>query len=248
MLTDRDLAALVAGFRDQGLIDTYLGPLRPGKEAAIHCCRRPDGGFAVLKHYTRIDHRGFRADACYGLGTGHAPTRDRRAIRDRSGYGLLAKLAIWTANERRNGERLRGLGLRVPRPLGQLGPGLLVQMIGGPDRPAPQLREADLEPNDLATACAELQGMVLAMLAAGLVHGDLSPYNVLMHRGRPWIIDVPQMVEAAVNPAAADLFHRDCASLFGHFRRRGLAIDPATWSAAAWAAWEAGTPLTAEVR
>lgn len=224
------------------------GPCARARKPPIHCCRRPDGGFAVLKHYTRIDHRAFRADACYGLGTGHASSWDRRAIRAGSEFGLIRKLAIWTGNEHRNGERLRNLGLRVPQPLGHFGPGLLVQMIGGPERPAPQLREAELSFDTLDAVCRELQDMVATMLAAGLVHGDLSPYNVLIHRGRPWIIDVPQMVEAAVAPAAADLFHRDCASLFGHFRRRGVAIDPAAWSAGAWNRWMVGRSAAEDMR
>lgn len=237
---DCDLAALVARFRAQGLIATYLGPLRPGKEASIHCCRRPDGGYAVLKHYTRIEHRSFRKDADYGLGTGHTKSRAHRAIRDASDFGLRCKLTHWTANEHRNNQRLRALGLRVPRPIAHLGPALLTEMIGGPDRPARQLREAVLDHARIEAICAELEMAVRIMLGAGLIHGDLSPYNVIIHRGRPWIIDTPQMIEAAVQPGAERLFRRDCRSLFGFLRRQGADIDPDSWADTWWQAWEQG--------
>lgn len=240
MLFDRDLAALVVGFRDQGLISDYLGPLRPGKEAQIHCCRRPDGGFAILKRYTPIALRGFRADADYGAGTAFVQTRQWRAMRDASRYGLECRLALWTANEVRNARRLRGLGLSVPEPLGHLGPAVLMRMIGGPDRPAPQLREAVV---DAATATALLpllQADIHAMLAHNLVHGDLSPYNVLWHRGRHWIIDVPQVVDASINPLAGRLFRRDCTSLLGFLRRCGVPVDPDAWAEQIWDHWERG--------
>jgi RIO kinase 1 len=241
MLIDRDLAALLAGFRDQDLIRSYLGPLRPGKEAQIHCCRRPDGGFAILKYYTPVALRSFRADAIYGLGTSFVETRQWRAIRQASGFGLRCKLDLWTANEVRNADRLRRLGLRVPEPLGRLGPAVLMRMIGGPDRPAPQLREAGI---DAATARALLpliQADILRMLGHNLVHGDLSPYNLLWHRGRHWLIDVPQMVDAAVCPDARELFLRDCRSVLGHLRRRGAEIDPDAWAREAWERWAGGT-------
>lgn len=240
MLIDRELAEIVANFHAQNLISCYLGPLRPGKEAQIHCCRRPDGGYAILKYYTPIALRSFRADALYGVGTSFVETRQLRAIRNTSGFGLRCKLELWTANEARNAERLRRIGLRLPEPLGRLGPAVLMCMIGGPDRPAPQLREACI---DAATATALLpllQADILRMLAHNLVHGDLSPYNVLWHRGRHWLIDVPQMVDAAVCPDARDLFMRDCRSLLGHLRRRGAPVDPDAWARAAWESWAKG--------
>jgi RIO kinase 1 len=240
MLTDRDLAALVGGFRDQGLITSYLGQLRPGKEAQIHCCRRPDGGYAILKYYTPVALRGFRADAIYGVGTSFVQTRQLRAIRNTSAFGLRVKLELWTANEYRNAARLREIGIRIPEPLGRLGSALLMRMIGGPDRPALQLREARMDASMANALLPLFQADILRMLAHDLVHGDLSPYNILFHRGAHWLIDVPQMVDAAVCPDARDLFLRDCRSLLGFLRRCGASVDPDVWAREAWERWEKG--------
>jgi len=210
---DSELSAIVARFRDQRLIDSYLGLLRQGKEASVHCCRRPDGGFAILKYYTAIAERGFRADVDYGVGTAFVEARQLRAIRRASSIGLSIKLSLWAANEVCNARRLRQLGLRVPEPLGHMGPAVLMRMIGGPDRPAVQLRE---DPPDTVAATALLpmiQADICTMLSNNLVHGDLSPYNVLWHRGRHWLIDLPQMVHAVINPAARTLFRREQACL-----------------------------------
>ena len=233
-----ELSALIAAFRNERLIDSYLGPLRPGKEARIHCCRRPDGGFAILKHYTPISLRSFRADAVYQVGTSFVQTRQWRAIRDASHHGLQIKLKLWTANEARNARRLRSIGLRIPEPLGHLGPAVLMRMIGGPDRPAAQLREAGLSKDEACSLLPLLQTDILTMLDHDLVHGDLSPYNVLWHRGRHWLIDVPQMVNAAVNDDARQLFMRDCESLLGFLQRRGAPVDPRGWATTAWQNWE----------
>lgn len=240
MQFDRDLAALVHGFRDQGLITDYHGPLRPGKEAQIHCCRRPDGGYAILKHYAPIALRAFRADADYGAGTAFVESRQRRAMQAASPYGLACKLALWTANEVRNARRMRALGLPVPEPLGHLGPAVLMRMIGGPDRPAPQLREVRIDAATAAGLLSRVQSDIATLLAHNLVHGDLSPYNVLWHRGRHWLIDTPQMVDAAVNPEARQLFRRDCASILGHLRRCGAPVDPLAWADRLWTSWEEG--------
>jgi RIO kinase 1 len=240
MLTDRELAALVAGFRDQGLITSYLGQLRPGKEAQIHCCRRPDGGYAILKYYTPVALRGFRADAIYGVGTSFVQTRQLRAIRNTSAFGLRVKLELWTANEFRNAARLRGIGIRIPEPLGRLGSALLMRMIGGPDRPAPQLREAQIDPSTANMLLLSLQADILRMLSHNLVHGDLSPYNILLHRGAHWLIDVPQLVDVAVCPDARDLFIRDCRSTLGFLRRCGASVEPDMWAREVWAKRENG--------
>ena len=237
---DYELSALLAAFRNEQLISSYFGPLRPGKEAHIHCCHRPDGGFAILKHYTPISLRSFRDDACYAVGTSFVQTRQQRAIRDASPHGLQIKLKLWTANEARNARRLRLLGLRVPEPLGHIGPAVLMHMIGGPERPALQLREAELSVDEAQTVLPLLQADILRMLAHDLVHGDLSPYNVLWHRGRHWLIDVPQMVDASVNPAAEELFKRDCAALLGFLRRRGALVDPVAWADEMWERWRCG--------
>jgi RIO kinase 1 len=243
---DYELSALLAAFRNEHLITSYLGPLRPGKEAHIHCCRRPDGGYAILKHYTPVSLRGFRSDAIYDMGTSFVQTRERRAIRDASNHGLQIKLKLWTANEYRNAQRLRALGLPVPEPLGHIGPAILMRMIGGPDRPAQQLREAALSAAEAQRLLPRLQADILTMLQQDLIHGDLSAYNVLWHRERHWLIDVPQMVNATVNSAAHELFIRDCVSLLGHLRRCGATIDPLGWATDTWERWASGKILRAD--
>lgn len=240
MPCDPDLASALAYYARERLIDSYLGPLRPGKEAQIHCCLRPDGSPAILKHLTPITERGFRADAAYGTGTTHVGSRDHRALRAGSRYGQMCKQGLWTRNEFCNLRRLAEIGLRVPEVLGMTSSTVLTTMVGSPEAPAPQLRDAGITRSIAARLCPAICADIERLLAHDLVHADLSPYNILWHDDQHWIIDTPQMVRASRSTDAGELFARDCRAILGFLCRRGADIHPETWANDTWERWRCG--------
>lgn len=116
-------------------------------------------------------------------------------------------------------------GVSVPYPVERTDEGLLMEFIGTEERAAPKLAEARLSAGELPSAWEQLVDSVRALTAAGLVHADLSAYNLLWWEGRLVVIDLPQAVEFTTNTDAFDLLHRDLANVGDWFGKRGMALD-----------------------
>jgi RIO kinase 1 len=251
---DPDRAApawLTAG----GTYDEVLGLLTSGKEAEVFAVERrgPGGRAAVLAHkrYRPMDlakgvlaaggfsrSRTFTADATYRAGRGIASSRDRRAVARRSAHGRRVVADQWARDEYDALVRAHAAGVTVPYAVELTGEGTLMQFLGDDGVAAPRLVAARLGPDDLAAAHAQIVEDLGRLVRAGLVHADLSPYNLLWWRGRAWMIDLPQAVDLVVNPNGFDLLHRDVTNLSTWFGRRGVACDPeATFAALLAEAW-----------
>ena len=116
-------------------------------------------------------------------------------------------------------------GASVPYPVEQTDHGLLMEFIGDESMAAPKLAQARLEPDALASAWAQLHANLRALTEAGLVHADLSVYNLLWWEGRLVLIDLPQAVEFTTNTDAWDLLHRDVANVGEWFTRHGVPVE-----------------------
>jgi RIO kinase 1 len=113
----------------------------------------------------------------------------------------------------------------VPYPVEHTGDGVVMQFLGDAGVAAPRLVAARLDPAELAAAHAQLMVDLAALTGAGLVHADLSPYNVIWWRGRAWIIDFPQAVDLVLNPNGLDLLHHDVTTVCAWFARHGVDCD-----------------------
>lgn len=170
----------------------------------------------------------YRGDAVYKTGW-FLPTRDRRAIeagnRSRYGHELAGKL--WPLQEWTMLRRAWEASVPVPAPVARTEDGVLMEFIGDPAElvAAPKLAQARLDADALASAWKQLADAIRALTSAGLVHADLSPYNLLWWDGRLVVIDLPQAVEFTTNPDAFDLLHRDVENVGTWFGRLGMAID-----------------------
>ena len=225
----------------QAAIDTDLGVLKTGKEADAHLLERavpgvsPDqaapGDYAVMvaKRYRGEEHRTFHRSAAYTEGRRTKSSRDARALAKRTAYGRSVAAGQWARAEWDALVRCHGLGLPVPYPVQVDGTEILMEWIqvDGPAGPetAPRLAQTRPEPDLLADYFGQLRSILVALAEQGLVHGDLSPYNVLAAGERLVVIDLPQMVDLVANPAGADFLLRDCTNVCAWFRQRGL--DPA---------------------
>lgn len=219
---------------DRGYFDSFIGELKGGKEATVFLVGRGAERFAA-KVYTDIEVRTFKNDDVYWSGFYISDVRIAKAMKQHSASGQRARQGIWVNREYHYLWRLFEAGLPVPRPaigpgpseLAEAGSVVLMQFIGDGDVPASRLSDIRLEPDAAKEAYGQSVELARSLSRLGLVHGDLSTYNLLWHEERVWLIDVPQVVELSVGRAAVDLVHRDARSLATSFRRLGIRADPA---------------------
>jgi RIO kinase 1 len=198
---------------DQGIIEEVLRPLMSGKEAQIYLVMS-EGAPRVAKVYKEAQARTFKHRAEYTEGRGSRNTRTQRAIQRHSRYGRAQDESTWRTTEVDMIYRLRAAGVRVPEPFHFVEGVLVMELISdaGGD-PGPRLADASLERDEAVAIFDTLLAEVVRMLHAGVVHGDLSDFNVLLGADGPVIIDFPQAVDAAQNQNARKLLIRDVENL-----------------------------------
>ena len=219
----------------QGAVDTELGILKTGKEADVHLLERadphdPDGGVVMAaKRYRSSEHRTFHRAASYTEGRSMKRSRDERALKRKSTFGRQVAAGEWAVSEWGALVRLWNLGLPVPYPVQIDETEILMEWITveGEDgvETAPRLSQTRPDPDLLASYFQQLTDAMATMAQAGLVHGDLSAYNILAAGDRLVIIDLPQIVDLVGNLNGMDFLQRDCANICAWFRSRGLAAD-----------------------
>lgn len=205
-----------------GVIDQIVARLKSGKEADVWLVRHA-GEIVTAKVYRARNVRSFKNDAVYKEGRQVRNSRTQRAMDRGSRYGQAAADEAWKTKEADALYRLHAAGLRVPRPILFYEGVLLMELIvDGHGHPAPRLVDATLAPEQASQLYATLRAQAIGMLACDLIHGDLSPYNVLVGADGPVVIDFPQVIGAAHNSQAEKFFLRDLHNL----HRFCAALDP----------------------
>lgn len=230
-------------------VDTELGVLKTGKEADVHLLRRgiPNTDrecVLAVKRYRGTDHRLFHRDAGYLEGRRMRRSRENRAMAGRTGFGRQVIAGQWASAEFAALSRLweinaahaaatRRAGViapepvTVPYPVQLLGTELMLEFIGDPvtGEAAPRLAQLRPGPGPLADLWAQLVDAMVVLARAGLAHGDLSAYNLLVRDGRLVLIDLPQIVDVVANPQGGDFLARDVRNVSTWFASRGLPAD-----------------------
>jgi RIO kinase 1 len=215
----------------QGAIDTELGILKTGKEADVFLVDRtdplqPDQSVVMAaKRYRTPEHRSFHRSATYTEGRSMKRSRDERAIKRKSTFGREVAAGEWAISEWSALVRCWQLGLPVPYPVQIDGTELLMEWIVVDGGSAPRLAQTRPSHTLLAEYFDQLRDALATLVQAGLVHGDLSAYNILAAGDRLVIIDLPQVVDLVGNAAGFDFLLRDCTNVCGWFNRRGLEVD-----------------------
>ncbi|MEV6811077.1 RIO1 family regulatory kinase/ATPase [Micromonospora sp. NPDC051296] len=222
--------------------DTELGVLKTGKEADVHLVRRAVPGtdrscLLAAKRYRDPRHRLFHRDAGYLEGRRVRRSREMRAMAGRTAFGRQMIAGQWAAAEFAALARLWEIGERygtvaVPYPVQLRGTELMLEFLGDHDegRAAPRLAELRPAPAELRELWGQLVEALVVLARAGYAHGDLSPYNLLVHAGRLVLIDLPQVVDVVANPQGRDFLARDVQVVATWFAARGLppnVVDPA---------------------
>ena len=213
-------------------VDTELGMLKTGKEADVYLVERavPDTDRSVLlaaKRYRAPEHRLFHRDAGYLDGRRVRESRLNRAMANRTSFGREVIAGQWAAAEFAALGRLWALGVSVPYPVQLLGTELMMEFIGDPEEgtAAPRLAQTRPDRDELGNLWEQLVDALARLARAGLAHGDLSPFNLLLHDDKLVMIDLPQVVDVVANPAGPEYLARDVRVVAKWFTARGLTVD-----------------------
>ena len=234
---------------EEGLIDTVVRQLMSGKEALVYVVRCGDET-RCAKVYKEATQRSFRQAVDYTENRKTKNSRQARAMAKGTKFGRQAQEAAWQNAEVDALYRLAGAGVRVPRPYNFMDGVLLMELVVDENGDAaPRLTDAMFTAEEARTHHQSLLTEVVRMLGAGVVHGDLSEFNILLASDGPVIIDLPQAVDAAGNNHAKRMLLRDVNNLrdfFGGFAPDLLSTD---YGHEIWALYESGsltpdTPLT----
>lgn len=236
MKTPQGLQALI----DDGVIDEVIRPLKSGKEASVYVVRAGDE-IRCAKVYKDMRQRSFQARAQYQEGRKIRGSRDSRAMSKSTRYGRKELETAWKNTEVDALYRLAAAGVQVPKPYGYFNGVLVMELVTDEQgRSAPRLGEVELSPGQARDYHAFLIRQIVRMLCVGLIHGDLSEYNVLVAPQGPVIIDLPQAVDAAGNNSALAMLERDVANInacLGRFAPELLATE---YAREMWALFENG--------
>ena len=223
---------------DDGVIDEVLRPLKSGKEASVYVVR---SGEQVLcaKVYKHMAQRSFQARVQYQEGRKFRGSRQARAIGKATRFGRREQEIEWKNAEVDALYRLATAGVRVPRPRGFFHGVLLMELVTDErGHSAPRLGEVELTAEQARLFHEELIRDVVRMLCQGLIHGDLSEYNVLVGQGGPVIIDLPQVVSAAGNNTARAMLLRDVHNLRDSLGRFAPELVHTHFGEEMWALYE----------
>jgi RIO kinase 1 len=236
MKTPKRIAPLV----EDGLVDEVIRQLMSGKEATIYVVRCGDE-IRCAKVYKDANQRAFRQAADYQEGRRVKNSRQARAMEKGSRYGRKMQEEVWQNAEVDALYRLAGAGVRVPQPYICFEGVLLMELVtdaeGGV---APRLNDVPLDAARALELHAALLKEVVKMLCAGLIHGDLSEYNILIDEQGPVIIDLPQAVDAAGNNNAAAMLERDVANLATFFGGFAPQLLDTQYGREIWGLYEGG--------
>ncbi len=232
---------------EEGVIDAVVRQLMSGKEATVFVVRA-GGETRCAKAYKEADRRSFRQAVDYTENRKTKNSRQARAMAKRTRFGRAAQERAWQSAEVDALHRLAAAGVRVPRPYNFHEGVLIMELVTDAEgNAAPRLNDVEFTPDEARDFHRRLIAEVVRMLCAGVIHGDLSEFNVLAGADGPVIIDLPQAVDAAGNNHAAAMLERDVANLRDFFGRWAPEILATRYGDEIWAAYQGGelTPDTA---
>jgi len=236
MKTPKRIVPLV----EDGVVDEVLRQLMSGKEATVYVVRCGDD-IRCAKVYKEAAKRSFKQAVEYQEGRKGRNTRRQRAMDKRSKYGREQQEQAWHNAEVDALYKLEQAGVRVPRPFGCFDGVLLMELIQSEDgEVAPRLNDVALTRDQALEDHAVMMSYVVKMLCAGLVHGDLSEFNVLVDDYGPVIIDLPQAVDAAANHHAKSMLERDVNNMTAYYGLSAPELLTTRFAEEIWALYEAG--------
>ena len=230
---------------DDGVIDEVIRSLKSGKEATVYLVRTGTQT-RCAKVYRDMRQRSFQRRAQYQEGRKVRGSRHARAMNKSTRFGRSEQEAAWKNAEVDALYRLQAAGVRVPKPYGYFNDVLVMELVtDSAGNPAPRLGEIDLSSEQARDYHDFLIRQIVRMLNIGLIHGDLSEFNVLVAPDGPVIIDLPQVVNAAGNNGALAMLERDVNNIRGTLGRFAPELLATEFAREMWSLFEQGE-LTAD--
>lgn len=224
----------------EGLIDEVTRQLMSGKEAVVYVVRCGDE-VRCAKVYKEADRRNFRQAALYQEGRKVKNSRQARAMAKGTRYGRQAQEEAWQSVEVDTLYRLAAAGVRVPRPYGFYQGVVLMELLtDAAGNAAPRLNDVALTERQALDYHGFMMRQIVRMLCAGVIHADLSEYNVLVDAEGPVIIDLPQAVDAAGNNQAQAMLLRDVENMRTYFSRFAPQLEATRYGPEIWSLYEGG--------
>lgn len=225
---------------EDGLVDAVIRQLQSGKEASVYMVTCGDQ-IRCAKVYKDAQHRSFQKATDYTEGRKARGSRNARAAGKRSRHGRKVQETEWKSAEVDALYHLAAAGVRVPKPYGVYDGVLLMELVQDEHgNPAPQISDVELTAQQARQWHGFMIQQVVRMLCAGLIHGDLSEYNVLLGPLGPVIIDLPQAVVAAGNNHAFRLLDRDISNMRLTFSRAAPELLDTEYAREIWELYELG--------
>jgi len=241
------LLSSLRAFYDQDLLSDVLALVKGGKEASVYRClggRNAGGRLVAAKVFRPSKFRSLRNDSLYREGraillSGGRPLdesdgRVMRAIRSKSALGVQVQRTSWIMHEYAALQRLHRAGGAVPEPIASTENALLMGYCGDERMAAPTLQQVSLSPKEAPRLFQETLRNIELMLQQGLIHGDLSAYNILYWKGKITLIDFPQAVDCYTNRSARPILQRDVARVCAYFARQGVESVPEAITRELW--------------
>ena len=225
---------------DDGIVDEVLYAVLSGKEASVYAVRCGENVLCA-KVYKEAYKRSFKKAAQYQEGRKVRNSRQARAMEKRSKFGRDQQEEAWQNAEINALYRLDEAGVRVPKPFGCFDSVLLMEMVTDAEGDvAPRLNDVSMSAEQAREDHALMMHYIKLMLCAGLVHGDLSEFNVLVDEYGPVIIDLPQAVDASANNHAQSMLQRDVANMAHYYGQFAPELLDTQYAKEIWALYEDG--------
>jgi len=231
---------------DEGIVDEVLSQLMSGKEATVYTVRCGEQ-IKCAKVYKEANKRSFKKAVQYQEGRKSKNSRRARAIQKGSKYGKAQQEEAWQNSEVDALYLLASSGVRVPEPYGCFDGVLIMELITDDEGSvAPRLNDISMDAEQAREDHAVVMVYIMRMLCAGVVHGDLSEFNVLVDEYGPVIIDLPQAVDASSNNNAKSMLIRDVENMTTYYAQYAPELAQSKYAQEMWALYEDGdlTPET----
>lgn len=222
-----------------GLVDEVISQLMSGKEATVYVVRCGNE-VRCAKVYKEVNKRSFKKAVTYQEGRKGRNSRRNRAMEKGSRYGRDQQEQAWQTAEVDALHRLANAGVRVPKSYGYFDGVLLMELITNDEDVAPRLNDVTMPAETAIADHAVVMKYVVQMLCAGVVHGDLSEFNVLVDDYGPVIIDLPQAVDAAGNNNAQAMLERDVNNMTAYYGQYAPELLDSQYAKEIWLLFEAG--------